>query len=96
MHKLLKNQNHLKKKSKNYDNLKDHVALQDERSGATHDTREFISINGYETAVEEVFSNPSKNYQIFAKQCIYIFSTNHPELYNDLDSIANSFQYTGK
>lgn len=85
--------------NKIYNNLDEFVKDKENLiTGANIFERKKFVIDGYE-AVSVLFIYPndqSKNnkaYYIFANGAFYHFYTTSPELYNDLDRIAESFRY---
>lgn len=75
----------------NHTNLISH--LSDPRNDilSRQDSIEQITINDFEAVIGQ--EQDKKNYFIYANNVVYSFSTSHEDLYDELDQIANSFQY---
>ncbi len=76
----------------NYDNLDEHIAALGELNRVSYTKEEDLIIDRF-PAQKGVLEN-KKIYFIFAENGVYAFSTEQPELYDDLDQIVRSFRYT--
>lgn len=84
----------------NYNSLRDYLAEFDSRREIEILTSNAKTI-GNKQAFErkEFFPNlnsEEKSYYIYSDYSVYIFSTTSPELYDELDQIAESFEYLGE
>ncbi len=80
----------------NYDNLRDHMLNLNELNKYDVIDSNFLEISGHESLVQQIkwLSGILKEYVIYIEGNVYSFSTEQPELYDDLDQIARSFRYT--
>lgn len=94
------NKYNLSRTATEFDSLSSHLENLDniEKTPITNDHR--ITINSYDAARRLVTMSDSQekllSYHIFADGWVYVISTTSPDLYSDLDQIAQSFRYTGE
>ena len=77
-----------------YDNLEEHITDQRVNIKTRLSMMERLSIDGNE-AVRGYFDD-EKTYIVQINGLVYSFSTSSPELYDELDQIAQSFEYLGE
>lgn len=81
----------------NYDRLEDYLTNLSERNSFELKNKEVVVINGL-NAVKAVLhplnNNPEEStYFVYKSYFVYSISTSNPQLYSDLDKIAQSFRF---
>ncbi len=77
----------------NYDDLMSHLTSPLNNIVNKLDKFEESSIKNYEAI--KGFMGDKKTYYVYAGSAVYFLSTSSPELYDELDAIAQSFTYLG-
>lgn len=83
----------------NYPDLKSYIVDFDSKRKLTSSNASYLSVNS-DDALSRIVDYPDqkikqKVYMIYVDNAVYIFSTDSPDLYDELDQIAKSFRYTG-
>jgi hypothetical protein len=77
----------------NYDDLMSHLKNSRNKILDQLDSYQETRVNDYEGLIAN--DQNEKTYYIYAGSAVYFLSTTSPELYDELDAIAQSFQYLG-
>lgn len=77
----------------NFNNIDNFVKNSRNNINSRIKDQEKVNINGNDAIVG--YLDDRKYYFIYANFAVYLLSTSSPELYDELDQIANSFKYTG-
>jgi hypothetical protein len=77
----------------NYDDLMSHLKNSRNKILDQLDSYQETRVNDYEGLIAN--DQNEKTYYIYAGSAVYFLSTTSPELYDELDAIALSFQYLG-
>ena len=77
----------------NYQSAKEYVDNHPHDIVSKMVSRKDTDIGGYEVVIAQY--EDRKSYLLYSDYAIYIFSTTSPELYDELDQIVQSFEYTG-
>lgn len=77
----------------NYDDLMSHLKNSRNKILDQLDSYQETRVNDYESLIAN--DQNEKTYYIYAGSAVYFLSTTSPELYDELDAIAQSFQYLG-
>lgn len=84
----------------NFSTIHDYIDTFDSRRNIKVLSSEEVTINGKDNLIREVsfpdLEIQEKTYNTLLNHTVYTLSTDSPELYDELDQIANSFEYTGK
>ncbi len=81
-----------------YDDLKDHLEFGAQMNGLEIISLTWSIIDGHESINTVAESDEGQEYYlqyIKVQDTVYAFSTSHPNLYDELDQIAQSFKYLG-
>jgi uncharacterized protein (UPF0333 family) len=77
----------------NYDDLMSHLKNSRNRILDQLDSYQKTRVNDYDGLIAN--DQNEKTYYVYAGSAVYFLSTSSPELYDELDAIAQSFQYLG-
>ncbi len=78
----------------NYDDLMSHLKNSRNKILDQLDSYQETRVKDYEGLI--AYDQNEKTYYIYAGSAVYFLSTSSPELYDELDAIAQSFQYLGE
>lgn len=84
----------------NHSNINDYLSDLNKKNKTSVISDQSHRINNYDVVQEEIVYDNEKNinmliYFIYIDNFVYSISTSSPELFDELDQIAQSFKYTG-
>ena len=87
----------IRRSATNFEDLEGYLTDLDLRNNSEAENEEFLIIDGHDAVKRTILLGTveSLNYKIFINGYVYALSTSSPELYDELDAIAQSFQYLG-